>query len=42
MRGAEEECVVRQKATEKQLWATLDEWWEAKRRRRSGGEMGMQ
>ena len=31
----------RQEATEKQLQATLEDSWEAKRRRRSGGEMGM-
>ena len=31
----------RQEATEKKLWATLEDLWEYKRRRRSGGEMGM-
>ena len=30
-----------QEATEKQLWATLEDSREAKRRRRSGGKMGM-
>ena len=32
----------RQEATEKQLRATLEDSREAKRRRRIGGEMGMQ
>ena len=31
-----------QEATEKKLWATLENSREAKRRRSSGGEMGMQ
>ena len=31
----------RQEAIEKQPWATLEESWEAKKSRRSGGEMGM-
>ena len=40
-RGEEEEGVVAPRGDEKKLWATMEDSKEAKRRRRSGGEMGM-
>ena len=39
--GRRREVWWRQEATEKQLWVTLEDSREAKRVRRSGGEMGM-